>query len=185
MSQTIYSQGSDDLANTVVNVRALYAGLNTSYSALNPPTEPLHNKLNAGDICYYMTPTNHSPLSGPSIFPPDMKTPANNPWSATTLCSGVGSVGSVGLALSCTNSGGSCDSTLPVLLVVRYGGLPVDACANMLIRNSVPGADTGLVQIVVNGGTPITALPVSASAVATACNGAATYTVDWYYKLGS
>jgi prepilin-type N-terminal cleavage/methylation domain-containing protein len=183
MAQKIYGQGSDDLTNTVVNVRALYAGLNTSYSALNPPAEQFHNPLNAGDVCYYMNPAN-SPLGGPGIFPPDMKSPANNPWSQTSVCPVDGS-GSVGLALSCMNTAGACDRTLPVLFVVRYVGLPSDACVSLLIRNSTPGSDTGLVQIVVNSGTPITTLPVTANLVATTCSGSSSYTVDWYYKLGS
>ncbi len=176
---------SDDLNQIVINVRALYAAQNTS--ALPIPGAP-----------DFSGPPTQTTLIGDNIFPTSMlkqsvtpPTEAYNPWSETPG-------GTAMVALSKT-------ATFPTLpqFVVRFTNIPAAACAALLVRDSLPGNATGLTQINITatpsglGPPPVAVsfifnppallgLPITPIiATDTACPGTGTFTIDWYYNLGS
>lgn len=174
----LVDRASDELNLIVGNMRNLYSGRNISFAALSPLPAGAPTLAN---FCA-LTPT----LVGQGVFPAEMRAGAgnivNNPFSGALTGCAVGNVGTAMVALS-----GASD---PVLFVVRFTNLPQDACTDMVVRNSTPGRDTGLRQIVVTGGAATTftqtggRLPADAATAAIGCNAPGNYTIDWYYTLG-
>jgi prepilin-type N-terminal cleavage/methylation domain-containing protein len=182
------NEGSDELYLIAGNMRALYSGRNPSFASLNA-VRSLKAIPDALDFCFYTV-----PAVSQGVFPNEMVLPrplqgalpapgavANDPWStAGVACSGVaGGSAQVGLA-----------STIPpppaVQLVVRYNGIPQDGCADVLVRTSMPDANTGVRRIYVNGtlagDVSVNSLPLTSITAAAACN-AAINVIDWYYNL--
>jgi len=165
------NQGLAEISIIVSNMRSLYAGQNISTAA------------NANTITFAKaTPT----LVQQMIFPAEMLTPplpttgipvantvANNPWAPG---------GSAQIQLVAAN---------PVQFTLRFLSIPANVCVDLIVRNSLPGADTGLMQIKVNNkvvgitGNVVTPLPIDPNVAASTCPTGATYTIDWYYTLGS
>jgi prepilin-type N-terminal cleavage/methylation domain-containing protein len=179
------NQASDDINLIAGNVRSYYAGQNTSFSALAPPAA-----VTTTSFCTYTI-----RFLADNIFPSDMVTKtgavslSNHPWSQTTTTCGASAIGSVNVSLVGTANN-------PVQFVIRFVNVPAEACTDLITRNSLPGRDTGLTQIQVQPSgaaaapAPITQLPISPTAAATACAGSGVaagtlYTIDWYYNVGS
>jgi type II secretory pathway pseudopilin PulG len=178
------NQASDELNLIGGNMHNLYAGRNTSYAALGSPP------ATAGAANFSsLTPT----YIQQGIFPVEMLSPgpatdtapcagtiANNPLSTTAGSCGGAGTGSAQVALAGTASSG-------VQFVVRYTNIDADSCADLLVRNSLPGHETGLTQIIVSSGITYTnsagQLPVTSIAASAACPRGATYSIDWYYNL--
>jgi hypothetical protein len=170
------NQGSDELQLTLNNVRNLYAGRNVAFNALNA-ARPLNPAPTPGDFGFY------NPLMlQAQVFPREMiaNGVANNVWNP----SNAGGTAQVALAYPNANN--------PVQIVVRYTNLPTEVCTDLLMRNSMPGNQTGLTRIAINAPAavyiqdPVTntqQLPVTAVNAAAACDGAANYTIDWYYNI--
>jgi prepilin-type N-terminal cleavage/methylation domain-containing protein len=157
------NQGVDEISLITGNMRSLYASQNAS--AVGSQSFAV------------VTPI----LIQQSVFPQEMLTTAgattvaDNPWDQTAP-GGSAQIQIVAAA------GGT-----PSQFAVRYLNIPADVCADLLVRNSLPSAApglSGLQQIQVNG-TAVAPLPISPIAAATACPEGATYTIDWYYTLGS
>lgn len=174
------NQAIDEINQIVANTRALYAG---------------QNELAAATAQYSQGYNLSTQLSAQGVFPKEMLRPSNNvaadhPWDSTTggASSQVGSA-QVSLVQPPSTPGAS-----PLEFTVRFVLIPPDVCADLLVRNSQPGTDTGLVKIVVTGATttgfsaslnqlPIN--PLQAAAVCVVGVAGTTYTIDWYYNLGS
>lgn len=152
------NQGVDEINLIVGNMRSLYAGQNASAAAAIA--------LNSA--------TNEGTFVSQGVFPKEMLRQTNtsladNPWNQTVVA-GSAQVGVV--------TGGQ--------FIVSYQNIPYDVCADLLVRNSTPGTDTGLVQITVGASTFTgTALPISPVQAAQVCVSGSTYTINWYYTLGS
>lgn len=71
---------------------------------------------------------------------------------------------------------------------IQYVNIPESACVNLIAQNSIPGRDTGVIRISVNGAAA-GALPVTPTAAATLCNNNRnannTNTVDWYFQFNN
>ena len=219
------NRASDELNTITGNMFAFYASQNVSYSALNAAKAlniiPLSVTSGATtDFCYYTPKLQGLNLSGhPNVFPAEMLTTAglaNHPWSQMTACTGA--IGTAQVSLACSTNGGICVSSQPTLFAVRYTAVQSpstqaigNVCTQLLLRNSVPGFDTRLKDIVVtwSGGSQVQTiysdvgttspclagnllssacvLPISTSDANTACNAIGnntTLTIDWYYQLG-
>lgn len=163
--KNMVNQASDELGITAANIRSLYAGYGIpSGLSACPP--------GFGTLIQYQ------------VYPKEMWSPTtvgivNNPWNVNSTTNTVE-------AALCAGS--------VTEFAIRYTEIPDNACADLLIRNSLPGRDTGLVQVNVNStmvgqantgsassATPLPIAPVDAS---TAC-ASATNTIDWYYVLNN
>ncbi len=189
------NQGSDILSQISNNVRTYYSGQNTSFSSLNQarPLQPAPLSVSGtntrtpplpapNDFCFYT-----GLLANQNIFPSSILNAgvADNPWSPAAMsCAGAGIIGSLQVALAST-AGAS-----PVLLVVRYTNLSADVCSQIVPKTSLPGTDTGLMLIAVNGtevgDSAAGTLPIPPGGAVTACNNPVypLNIVDWYYQLG-
>ena len=121
------------------------------------------------------------------VYPKEMLATGavNNPWNINSTTDTVKAAICKGAATE---------------FVIRYIGISREACADMLVRNSLPGHDTGLIEVDVADGTvasptpamigkvsavaTATPLPITPVDAATAC-GAASSTIDWYYNLNN
>lgn len=177
--------GSDQLNLSAINLRALYAAQNVSFTNLAPPSSPNFAAYNDTFV-------------QKGVFPLDMLSP--RPASGIAIPSGT-----VANHLWNQNtSGGSVQASLvgtagnPVQFVIRYLNLPADVCAEFVTRNSLPGRETGLTEVDVNSAPvgradkrtyqPASAalvMPIPAINASNACGASGAVTVDWYYNLGS
>lgn len=181
------NQATDELGQISQNMRNLYAGRTTSYAALGPLNATAADK----DFTKF-TPT----YVQQNVFPPEMLSPgaapgtvpcngtvANNAFGGPAGTCGAAAVGTALIALA-----GS--ATTQVQYVIRYKGLSANDCADLLVRNSLPGRETGLAQIIVNNNNvpagiaynTTTPLPLTSIAATNACN-STTNIIDWYYNL--
>jgi prepilin-type N-terminal cleavage/methylation domain-containing protein len=154
------NQGSEAIGTIVTNMRALYAGQNLGALTVQNFSSALEQQFSNPNT---------------AVFPADMAcviggaTYSCNPWDRTTVN------GSAQISIV---------AGTPRQFILRYAGITAEVCADLLVRNSAPGADTGLQQIVV-GATNYSGaqLPVTPANAASACPVGATYTIDWYFKL--
>ncbi len=88
------------------------------------------------------------------------------------------------------------DATTPVKVIISYQNIPFDVCTDLLVRNSQPGRDTGLVKINLTDSAALSQdfvsnaanhqLPVLPITAATACKaGAEPFTMTWSYIIGN
>ncbi|MDX2027609.1 MAG: prepilin-type N-terminal cleavage/methylation domain-containing protein [Alphaproteobacteria bacterium] len=182
------NQASDELAIIVDNMRAAYNGTNASYSPIGGVPSPDFNQNNdyVRKGVFPAEMLSPRPLSGAL---PGTTTVANHPWAQDPVygTARVDQVGTVGA---------------PLQLVVRYAKLNQQQCADMIMRNSMPGGETGLIKVVItssNSGVSKTCtntaevgclLPIAPSDADDRCGdvwGGADdpgpFDVDWYYTL--
>jgi prepilin-type N-terminal cleavage/methylation domain-containing protein len=183
------NRGMDELGQIVNNMHSLYQAQNISYAALNPPATVNFTTYTSTLIQEGIFPSDMlSPVQTPGT-PPCAGTVASNPWSSATGTCGGSTTGTV--LLSLVGSSGK-----PVQFVVRFTGVPLSSCADLIIRTSQPGVDStsgltlpgsnGLSQICI-GSTCYSGanLPLSGANANTMCSGAGPFSVDWYYNLGN
>jgi hypothetical protein len=160
---------ANQIGTIVGNMRSLYSGQN----AINAP------KIDFGTLTLVQQGVFPAEMLNPALPKsgiPAAGTVANHTWSQNTPN------GSVQIQVN--------DPT-PGQFAVRFLQVPSDVCADLLVRNSQPGPETGLMQLKVNNtavgiandtSKPLPMTPLSAAA---ACPTGETYTIDWYYTLGS
>ncbi len=174
------NQAIDEIGAIVVNMRALYAG------------------QNASAVAYKDFPTATPTLIQQLVFPAEMlvpSLPASGIPAAGTVANNLMDQGLGGgtalVALCPVGSACAVGGFNVAQFAVRYVNLTPETCTDLIVRNSTPGPDTGLLQIKVNGAVVGTAnngatpLPIDAVSAASACFRGGTYTVDWFYTLGS
>lgn len=167
------NQASEELNQISQNMRNLFAGRSTSYAALGPlnlvATNADFTNFSAKVVQQNVFPNEMlSPPVAPGTIPP-AGTIAYTPWRALAQVALAGS------------------AATPIQYVIRYNSLRAEVCSDLLMRNSLPGRETGLTQIIVSSGITYTnaarQLPVTSLAANAACSGRASYNVDWYYSL--
>lgn len=161
------NSASDELSEIVGNMRSLYAGRGIA---------------GVSAICPSLSTATTTSFVQAGIFPTEMVSTGctagsacyvNTPWNAGSTADTV--------------NVNACGSS-PVQIVVEYNGLDPEACADLLVHNSLPGRNSGLTQIVVGAAPAIsgTNLPVTPTAAAAIClDPGGPYTIDWYYKLNN
>ena len=116
------------------------------------------------------------------IFPAEMVVDANNAANAWN--------GAVTMSTNSPSAG------LPARFVISYYGIPADVCGSILSQNSLPGKDTGLVQINLKGSnafpvvflsdTSTHQLPIPPVTAINACSAdPGPFRIDWVYILGN
>ena len=161
MHKTLVNQAVDEIGVTANNIRGYYTGVPI-------PT------LTACPVDFTATPT----LISTQVFPKEMigGGVVNNPFNPN--------------ATTATALAALCKGTNVTEFVVRYTTLPKDGCTDLILRNSLPGSDTGLVGIYVNAtsvgilGNTTKPLPVSPVDASTACSSASN-SIDWYYLMNN
>lgn len=167
------NQASDELGITVGNIRSFYSGFQlpaTITACTSPPTLTtlITNQIYPKEMWI------------PTAAPVTTPTVVNNPWNL--------------LSTTSTVKAALCKGT-STEFVIRYTNIASGQCTDLLLRNSLPGRETGLVQISVNSAmvgkantttsattTPLPIVPITA---ATACSSATANTIDWYYVLNN
>jgi len=157
------NQASDELYQISSNVRNLYAGI------------PLPTVSWCADIRSLL------PNTYTQIFPSEMiqntssGLAINNPWGGAVILSICGG-----------------NTVSPESIMIEYDALPSAACEDLAVRNSLPGRDTGLFQMIMSynrGGTVTlsgTSLPVNPVTAMTSCaNTANGNKIVWYYRLNN
>jgi len=173
----IYVNESVDVLGQInVNMHNAFAGRATSFAALGPPAVPdfLQTSFTDTFISQGIVPNDMLTPQVPPGTPPPAGTIANNPWNTG---SAIGTI-----FLSLIGAAGN-----PVQFAVRYTNIGADACADLLVRTSLPGRETTLTRIDVGGNTFTSTaqqLPIDTITASGACPTAgAPFTIDWYFNL--
>jgi prepilin-type N-terminal cleavage/methylation domain-containing protein len=177
----------DVLGQINVNMHDAFAGRATSFAALAPPATPNFALFTQTFISQGIMPYDMLSPSATAGTTPCTGTIANNPWNSVEGTCGGAATGTI--LLSLVGSAGN-----PVQFVVRFTNIGADACADLLVRTSIPGRETSLQRIRkgVTGGTMTNIgiygdstrpLPISTIAASTACPTGSNYDIDWYFNL--
>lgn len=176
------NQAVDTLGQINVNMHNAFAGRATSYAALTPPAAPdfAQTSFTQTFISQGIVPYDLLSPSAAAGAPPCVGTIANNPWNSVEGTCGGAATGTIFLSL--VGSVGN-----PVQFAVRFTNIGADACADLLVRTSLPGRETTLTRIDVGGNSFTSAartLPIDTITASGACPTAgAPFTIDWYFNL--